>query len=128
MKFRRTGTAAGTFMLAAAALAMNAGSASAIDWDHTKSYDGVTVYFEEHGDIVKVCDTAKNGRSASVIVYEDSPGDVGYSMTVSTGKGDCKSHRASDGARYNPLENHYVYFQLDPHTSKYYTAKWFNDH
>ncbi|MFF0588636.1 hypothetical protein ACFYWD_21975 [Streptomyces sp. NPDC003781] len=128
MKFRKAWTAAGTLLAAAAALTMNAGSAYAIDWDHTASYDGVTVYYEEHGDIVKVCDSKKNGRSASVIVYENSPGDVGYSMTVSSGYGDCKSHRASDGARYNPLEGHYVYFQLDPHTGNYYTVKWLNDH
>ncbi|MFG3253852.1 hypothetical protein [Streptomyces sp. NPDC048172] len=129
MKLRKTRTVIGTLMLAGAALALNAGSASAFSWDHAKSYQGARVYFEERGDIVKVCDTSKNGQAAEVNVYENSPGDVGYTMTVNTGAGTCKSHRASHGNRYNLMEGNNAYFNLDGNGGgSSYTYRWLNDH
>nr|WP_240929904.1 hypothetical protein [Streptomyces coryli] len=95
------------------------GSASAypdpgFDWDHIFGINsdtpasGVRVYAEENGDYISVCDTAKDGYSAKVIVGEDGYSGDSYGMTASGGKGTCKTHKASDGARYNLEENNGV--------------------
>ncbi|GAB2822002.1 hypothetical protein [Streptomyces daliensis] len=128
MKLRRTRMTIGTLMFAGAAVTLSAGSASAINWDHTRTYDGARVYFEEHGDIVKVCDTSKNGHAAEANVYENSPGDVGYTITVTTGTGTCKSRRASQGPMYNLMEGNNTYINLDGNGGTSYTYKWLNDH
>ncbi|MDT0455516.1 hypothetical protein RM550_07155 [Streptomyces sp. DSM 41527] len=115
MKFRIGRILVGATALASAALAMTAGSASAAGWDHifgpnVEGSSGVRVYVQEHGDVVKLCDTKADGYSAQLEVYEDGYSNASYYMTVTTGAGTCKTHRASDGAKYNLDENNGVSF------------------
>ncbi|GAA2076043.1 hypothetical protein GCM10009801_31190 [Streptomyces albiaxialis] len=136
MKFRIGRILVGATALASAALAMTAGSASAAPsaagWDHifgpnTPGSSGVRVYVKEHGDIVKLCDTKKDGYSAELAVAEDGHAGDSYGMSVSTGAGTCKTHRASDGAKYDLDENNGVAFGFwakGPQSS----AFWENDH
>lgn len=94
--------AAGALAFAAAAVVSTAGSALAdpgppgIVWDHTYKATGVVVYVEEHGDIVSVCDTAANGHRAEADVEDDGVG-LRYTLSVTAGKGSCKTAQASDG-------------------------------
>ncbi|NEB81966.1 hypothetical protein G3I40_43145 [Streptomyces sp. SID14478] len=126
--------AAGATALAATIL-MTAGSASAQpdpgggDYDHVANYDGARVYFKEHGDVVTLCDTAANGHAAEAYVWDDLPGDHVYTLEVHSGKGTCKTHRASDGSKYNLLENRYAFFKIDGDgDGTWYIFKWYNDH
>ncbi|MFF3174700.1 hypothetical protein ACFVQ0_19010 [Streptomyces sp. NPDC057900] len=129
---------AGATALAAAALMMSGATASAmpdpgIDWDHIFNPNsdgpasGVRVYVEEYGDIVTVCDTAKDGESAHVLVTDLSVTNRQYSMTVSSGYGTCKTHRASDGGVYNLHENAYVSLTYWAKGGDSY-AEYYNDH
>ncbi|WP_406094093.1 hypothetical protein [Streptomyces sp. NBC_01013] len=72
-----------------------------INWDHTWNGAGVRVYVEEHGDIISVCDTAANGHAAFVTVVDSDLNIDHYEAKVSTGKGTCVTHQASQGGRYN---------------------------
>ncbi|MGA8112416.1 MAG: hypothetical protein WCA46_02000 [Actinocatenispora sp.] len=107
MKFRIGRAVSGAMALAAAAILTTAGAASAAEppggivWDHTWSTTGVTVYVEEHGDIISVCDTSANGDAAYVEVYANYAWPYTYLMTATGGSGTCTTHRASDGGKYN---------------------------
>nr|WP_206314768.1 hypothetical protein [Streptomyces coryli] len=121
--------------MAAAALTMSTGTASAypdpgIDWDHIYETTGARVYVEEYGDYISVCDTKANGASAYVSVMEIGYSDPSYSMTASGGVGTCKSHRASDGAKYNLNENGTVVLDYvgTGNWSDYVESEFFNDH
>ncbi|MCX0244367.1 hypothetical protein [Streptomyces drozdowiczii] len=129
---------AGATALAATALLMGGATASAqtepgIDWDHIfnpyspNPSSGARVYVEEYGDIISVCDTAKDGKSATVEVSEDGYTDSGYTMTVSSGYGTCKTHRASDGGKYNLDEKNYVFLKFWAKGDDSY-GDFYNDH
>jgi hypothetical protein len=129
VKFRVGRAVAAALAIAAATLMATAGSAAADpprDWDHVHEATGVRIYFEEHGDIVSVCDAKANGHSASVIVYAPEP-HFAYKMTVSTGAGTCKSHRASDGGKYN-LEEQFVRLNFDGNGGGPASVQIYNDH
>ncbi|MFK4145630.1 hypothetical protein [Streptomyces sp. NPDC004065] len=110
MKLRIGRVGAGAMALAAAATLMaGAGSASAttdpgVPWDHTYSAPGVRVYVKEYGDVISVCDTKANGEPATVQVRATDVWPYNYEMTASGGVNSCKSHRASDGGKYNLSE------------------------
>ncbi|MFC9425368.1 hypothetical protein [Streptomyces sp. NPDC056987] len=104
----RLGRRAAAALLGAAALTglttVTAPTAGAATWDHTYSGKGVTVYVKERGDIIKVCDTSKNGHSAWVAVMDISNNIDHYKLKASGGKGTCATHRASEGGRYDLAE------------------------
>ncbi|MEU4520322.1 hypothetical protein AB0F52_16685 [Amycolatopsis sp. NPDC024027] len=122
---------------------MTATSASATvdppggSWDHTwtttDADKGGTVYVEENGDVVSVCDTAADGLSARVdVAVQESTGGyrVVYRLTASGGLGSCATARASDGGTHDLPEhvNIGVAVYLGPnyqHTSNHY---YLNDH
>jgi hypothetical protein len=115
--------------LAATTIMVTAGSASAndtpgINWDHTFSGRGATVYVEEHGDIIELCDSVANGHSAWIDVNGQ------YIMRVSGGKGSCVSHQASDGAAYNLPEGEYIalYWDGEGRSSTNFGSGFQNDH
>ncbi|TRV73756.1 hypothetical protein FKN01_26385 [Streptomyces sp. 130] len=128
---------AGATALAATALMMSGTTASAqtepgINWDHifnpnSPTGSGVRVYVEEYGDIVSVCDSAKDGKSATAVVTDLGYSGREYSMTVSSGYGTCKSHRASDGGVYNLHEDNYVAITYWAKGGDNY-AEYYNDH
>ncbi|MGH4034366.1 hypothetical protein ACQB60_36215 [Actinomycetota bacterium Odt1-20B] len=91
-------------------------------WDHTWEAYGAKLYVKENGDVISVCDAARNGKPAWA-----SLGD--YSMTVTNGYGSCKTHRASEGGVYNLPEsaNITVWFG-ENRTTRYETVSFFNDH
>jgi hypothetical protein len=83
-------------------------------WDHTwtttDADKGGTVYVEENGDRISVCDTAADGLAprAQIAVEESSvPGayDIRYTLTASGGLGSCATASASMGGVYNLPEN-----------------------
>ncbi|WP_410641640.1 hypothetical protein [Amycolatopsis sp. lyj-346] len=83
-------------------------------WDHTwtttDARNGGTIYVEENGDVVSLCDTASDGLAprATISVEQSSvPGayDTRYTLTASGGLGSCATARASDGGTHNLPEN-----------------------
>ncbi|WP_410573491.1 hypothetical protein [Amycolatopsis sp. cmx-4-61] len=106
-------------------------------WDHTwtttDSAKGGTVYVEEHGDVVSVCDSAADGLSARAdVAVQQSSGAyvVRYQLVASGGLGSCATARASDGGTHDLPENVSigVGVYLGPnyqHTSNHY---YLNDH
>jgi hypothetical protein len=103
-----------TLTLAAAGLVSATGTASAADtppggWDYVMNGTGVRVYVKKYGDVVSVCDSAKNGSAAEVEVSDRSVMDPPtYTLRVTNGYGSCVTRRASDGPRYNLDENEYI--------------------
>ncbi|WP_410612498.1 hypothetical protein [Amycolatopsis sp. lyj-109] len=122
---------------------MTATSASATvdppggSWDHTwtttDANKGGTVYVEENGDVVSVCDTAADGLSARAsISVQDGSGAYPerYLLVASGGLGSCATARASDGGTHD-LPEHWnigVAVYLGPngqHSSQHF---YLNDH
>ncbi|MFF6983713.1 hypothetical protein ACFZAV_40035 [Streptomyces sp. NPDC008343] len=135
LKFRMDRTAVGAMVIAAVTLTATAGNVYAADtppdinWDHVYSASGVRVYVEEHGDIISVCDTWKNGHSAHVTV-SDGTWPENYEMTANGGYGSCKTHRASDGRKYNLDETgvDLFYYGIEYDDYAYEEAYFVNDH
>lgn len=137
-KRARLGRRTATGLLGAAALtgltAVTAPSAGAvvdpgIKWDHTYSGTGVKVYVEEHGDIISVCDTSANDRSAWVTVSDITNNISGYKLMASRGKGSCATHQASDGSRYDQREGSRIALNFEGAggNGSYYVS-FVNDH
>ncbi|MFI5592428.1 hypothetical protein ACIA5G_45775 [Amycolatopsis sp. NPDC051758] len=106
-------------------------------WDHTwKTTDankGGTVYVEENGDVVSVCDSFADGLAARARVsVQQSSGAYyeRYTLVASGGLGSCATARASDGGTHD-LPEHVsigvtVYLGPDfQHASDHY---YLNDH
>lgn len=124
MKLRIGSAVLGALGLAAVTVWGTAGSASAVKWDHTYRDTGVKVYVEERGDIVSACDTAADGYGVSVDVYP--PGHLDkYTLTVTNGKGSCKTSRASQGGLHNLEEGGRVDLVLSWGGNEY---SFVNDH
>ncbi|MFB7446828.1 hypothetical protein ACFC01_52920 [Streptomyces mirabilis] len=78
-------------------------------WDHTwttaDSAQGGTVYVEEHGDVIKVCDTAADGLAPRIQVWAETSiaGEYAlrYTGISSGGLGSCSTYSASDGGSYD---------------------------
>ncbi|OXM66332.1 hypothetical protein CF165_20295 [Amycolatopsis vastitatis] len=122
---------------------MTATSASATvdppggSWDHTwtttDANKGGTVYVEENGDVVSVCDTAADGLSARVkISVEQTPNTWSerYTLVASGGLGSCATARASDGGSHNLPEGSSigVTVYLGPDFQHDSTHSYLNDH
>ncbi|WP_329483113.1 hypothetical protein OG555_13050 [Kribbella sp. NBC_01484] len=82
-----------------------------IVWDHTYTAPGVKVYVEEHGDIISVCDTSKNGYAAWVLVT-DRVG-VQFQITARNGVGSCETTQADDGLLHDLYEGDRIDLHLD---------------
>ncbi|GAB3584164.1 hypothetical protein GCM10027445_59920 [Amycolatopsis endophytica] len=119
--------------LTAAGVLATAGSAAASPeppgdgWDHTYRDLGVTVYVEEYGDRISVCDAEANGSSAQVNVWAD--GGWRYKAVVSNGNGSCVTHSASQGGAYNLPEGAYIELYYKGVSTSYATkSSYVNDH
>lgn len=93
-----------------AALLISAGSvfssASAGEtWDRAYTFNGISAYVREYGDVIKVCDTAANSFAATMDVHSYAGGGKFYTIKVTGGNGTCVTHRASDGGVYDLPEN-----------------------
>ena len=106
-------------------------------WDHTwyttDADKGGTVYVEENGDVVSVCDSAADGLSARAdVAVKNSTGsyDVRYTLVASGGLGSCDSARASDGGRHDLPENASIGVTvfLGPNYQHASTNFYLNDH
>ncbi|WP_290055933.1 hypothetical protein [Amycolatopsis solani] len=128
-----------TGTLAAATPALASVEPPAGGWDHTwtttDADKGGTVYIEENGDRVSVCDTASDGLSPRVqVASEESsvPGayDIRYTLTASGGLGSCATASASQGGVYNLPENTSigVTVWLGPNYKFQSTHYYLNDH
>ncbi|MFI7072608.1 hypothetical protein [Micromonospora sediminicola] len=95
-------------------------------WDHVFSAKGVTVYVEEYGDVISVCDTLANGHNAWVSVSDAS--DWVYSATVNSGAGSCSTHRASEGGIYNLREGREFLLDFAGSTEGAYLEAFSNNH
>ncbi|NIH81888.1 hypothetical protein FHX46_004418 [Amycolatopsis viridis] len=106
MKLRGTLLAAGAITATATAVLATTGAAAATTytppggWDHTWSTPdhSATVYVEEHGDVIKLCDTKANGNSAQVLVFQHGWRKAWW---TAKGNGTCVMHRASEGDPYD---------------------------
>ncbi|MEV8096021.1 hypothetical protein [Kitasatospora sp. NPDC085879] len=117
MRHRIAALTAATVLLAGGALATATSASAAVDppggsWDHTwttvDSAHGGTVYVEEHGDVVSVCDSAADGMAPRVQVWtQSSSGQYNsrYIIEATGGLGSCKTVSASDGGIYDLPEN-----------------------
>lgn len=86
------------------------------------------MWFNEYGDVVTLCDNDADGQK--VYLQVTTPSNVSYGMSVG-GEGNCVTHKASNGGKYNLPENKYITFEIsasgDPAAS-YNHAAWLNDH
>jgi hypothetical protein len=118
MRNRIAALAATTVMLAGGALATASAASASVappgggGWDHTwttvDAKHGGTVYVEEHGDVVSLCDTAADGYAPRAEVStQDSVGtyDIKYTITGAGGYGACTTYSASNGGKYDLPEN-----------------------
>ncbi|MDT7802490.1 MAG: hypothetical protein QOI78_5923 [Actinomycetota bacterium] len=106
-------------------------------WDHTwtttDANKGGTVYVEENGDVVSVCDSAADGLSARAeIAVEQVPNTyyLRYQLVASGGVGSCATARASDGGTHD-LPEHVsigVTVYLGPNHQHVSTHYYLNDH
>ncbi|MFG3558616.1 hypothetical protein ACGGAQ_29995 [Micromonospora sp. NPDC047557] len=123
----------GVAALTVAAVVVFPGSAAASPeppgdgWDHVFSAKGVTVYVEEYGDIVSVCDSLANGYAATVFV-ESGAGTLFYSAKASNGAGTCTTHRASEGGKYNLPEKLSYTVVYDGSEEASDLSVFYNDH
>lgn len=133
MKLIRTAAAAAGIVSAAAiALASPAAAAqpAAVDgWDHiwytTDSAHGGTLFVNEHGDDVIVCDTARDGMSVRALL---TWGTEGEKLTTSGGYGNCVEARATYGEDIPEHTTVYVSLWLGKNYA-YEKDTWFvNDH
>lgn len=132
MRIRRT-LLASALAVAAAGTVLTGGSASASisppsgGYDHAWTVDGMTVYIEEHGDIVKLCDSKADGKVAQV--YVGPLADLyRYSMTIG-GLGSCITHKASEGGKYNLPERQIRVRFFNRKTSRWVGERdFYNDH
>jgi hypothetical protein len=138
------GVAAAAVFAAGGMLATATAAGAAVDppsngWDHTwtttDGNKGGTVYIEENGDRVSVCDTAADGYAPRVqVASEESsvPGayDIRYTLTASGGLGSCASASASQGGVYNLPENTNIGITvwLGPDYKYQSTHYYLNDH
>ena len=106
-------------------------------WDHTwyttDADKGGTVYVEENGDVVSVCDSDADGLSARAKVsVEESPNVWRelYTLIASGGVGSCATARASDGGTHNLPEGASisVVVYLGPNFQHDSTHEYLNDH
>lgn len=90
------------------------------------SANGVTVYVEEYGDVISVCDTRANGHNAWVSVSYAS--DWLYTLAVNSGAGSCATHRAGEGGIYNLKEGRDYLLDFAGSGEGTYLSTFFNDH
>ena len=94
---------------------------------------GAHMWFNEHGDVVTLCDNDADGLKATLSVAYGNPYAIPekYSLSVG-GEGRCVTRKASMGKRFNLAENRRVGFlicvqgDLEPHLCN--AATWVNDH
>ena len=89
-------------------------------------------WFNEHGDVVTICDNDADGKAVAMYVYYGSPtGNSQYSFHVG-GEGRCATRKASTGSSYNLTENHYAGFKFcvykNGSASECKDYKFYNDH
>jgi hypothetical protein len=144
MRNKIVALAATTAFVAGGTLLTATSASAAVDppggsWDHTwtttDGNKGGTIYIEENGDVVSLCDTAADGLAprANIAVEESSvPGayDTRYTLTASGGLGSCDTARASDGGTHNLPENWNigVTIYLGPNYQHASTHYYLNDH
>jgi hypothetical protein len=123
----------GALALSATTAVLTTGSAFAseppggIVWDHVYKTTGVTVYVEEHGDWVSLCDSAANGSGAYVVVQDRV--EQSYRLEVKS-YGSCMTRSAADGYQFDLHEGDTIGLEMDGDGSgpghKYVT--FVNDH
>ncbi|MEV0531431.1 hypothetical protein [Kitasatospora sp. NPDC050463] len=116
MRHRIAALTTATLLLAGGALGGATSASATVDpgtsWDHTWTTSdadhGGTVYVEEHGDIVSVCDSAADGMAPRVEVFvQGGSGQYNprYTIAATGGLGSCTTVSASDGGAYDLPEN-----------------------
>ncbi|HEY3502086.1 MAG TPA: hypothetical protein VGN37_04760 [Actinocatenispora sp.] len=145
MRNRIAAVAAAVLLGAGGALAAaSSASASTLpppdggSWDHnwttTDALHGGTIYVEEHGDMIYLCDTASDGLAPRARIFaQEASGDYiqRYTLTASDGKGSCTGHDASEGGVYDLAENDNISVDLflGPLPGSYHDDRTFlNDH
>lgn len=94
---------------------------------------GAHMWFNEHGDVVTLCDNDADGLKATLRVAYGDPyaNPEKYSLSVG-GEGRCVTRKAKLGKRFNLAENRRVGFLIcvqgnqNPHLCNART--WVNDH
>ncbi|WP_327328691.1 hypothetical protein OG735_41215 (plasmid) [Streptomyces sp. NBC_01210] len=110
---RKSKVAARVGVVAGAGLLVFGTATSAYAYDLSVQTDdgapGGKLYWTADGDVVKVCDQEADGWAAYAKV--EHAGDFRYSMRAG-GNGNCTSHSASDGGRYNLTEGYSVFLTV----------------
>jgi|GEM_PF-5547596 hypothetical protein len=87
------------------------------------------MWFNEHGDVVTLCDNDADGQKPILHVADGDPYGPDYYTEVVGGEGKCITRKASMGGKYNLPENHYIGFLICIYPDGYCNAaKWYNDH
>lgn len=130
MRIHRTILASAMAVAAAGALLTGGATAAnaATKWDHIWHWGSDGVWVKERGDVIKLCDVKRDGNPAWIIVIP-AKGDY-YSFEVHGGYGACRTHRASQGGKYNLREGVNVRLRFwNYNAGRVYGYKHFtNDH
>lgn len=116
MNFRMSRTVLGATTALVAGIALATPASATITppggaWDHIVTTrdaapHGGTVYIQEYGDVIDLCDTDADGLAPTVQINYTLDGiPYHYGMTASGGYGSCVVRSASDGGVYNLPEN-----------------------
>jgi hypothetical protein len=87
---------------------------------------GASVWFQEYGDKVTLCDTAKDGAAAVLSV--EYPETVAVYRMKEGGKGNCDTYRAGDGGSHDLREGRTYTFRVCTTSGECNIARWKNDH
>ena len=142
MRHRIAALAATTVMVAGGAIAAATPASATTDppggtydhtWTTTDAAHGGTVYIMEHGDIVKLCDTAADGYAPRATILINTGTDTwrtAYDLVASGGLGTCVQASASMGGKYDLPENTYIEVDiwLGPNYKYYSSHMFLNDH
>ncbi|MEU8978806.1 hypothetical protein [Streptomyces sp. NPDC048309] len=78
-------------------------------WGNVSGWSGEG-YFNEYGDVVTICDKDADGSAVKIHVSLDDPyGAEKYNFYVG-GEGNCATHKASNGSKYDLPENRNIGF------------------
>jgi hypothetical protein len=88
-----------------------------------------TMWFNEYGDVVTLCDTEADGKKVILHVALDNPYGADRYTSVVGGDGRCVTRKAAMGGKYNLPENRKIGFLICHYPTGNCNANtWLNDH
>ncbi|NIH78571.1 hypothetical protein [Amycolatopsis viridis] len=129
MKFRKMMLTAATLTVTAASALTITGTATATTspaggWDHVWAGGDATVYAEETGDVIKVCDTKADGQP--VYVKVSSGGQWKYTVWAKGGLGSCAERSEKDKGVYDLIEGREIEVEFGTGNGPHHVGRFLN--